>query len=66
MEKAFCSLNLSSMTFVGFMGDFAVWAITDAFTGEIMYLVDDNGGSEIIIIYSYLRYSSLGLSLNVV
>lgn len=42
MEKAFCSLNLSSMTFVGFMGDFAVWAITDAFTGEIMYLVDDN------------------------
>lgn len=30
------------------MGDFAVWAITDLSTGELMYLIDDNGGSEIL------------------
>ena len=30
------------------MGDFAVWAVTDLSTGELMYLIDDNGGSEIL------------------
>ena len=30
------------------MGDFAVWALTDLSTGELMYLIDDNGGSEIL------------------
>ena len=50
LAKAFSSFNLGSLSvsFAGFMGDFAVWAILDAFTGEITYLVDDNGGSEII------------------
>merc|ERR1712130_659473 len=40
-----------SVSFAGFLGDFAVWAILDAFTGEITYLVDDNGGSEIIFTF---------------
>ena len=33
------------------MGDFAVWAITDMATGELMYIIDDNGGSEINRLY---------------
>ena len=84
VEKMFASFDLGSVSisFVGMMGDFAVWAwflfispiwvisydsytihhfayslhrtdrnhwkaITDLSTGEIMYLIDDNGGSEI-------------------
>jgi hypothetical protein len=44
LAKAFSSFNLGSLSvsFAGFLGDFAVWAILDAFTGEITYLVDDN------------------------
>jgi hypothetical protein len=40
----FSSFDLSacSISFVGMMGDFAVWAITDLSSGEIMYLIDDN------------------------
>ena len=59
LEKTFSLLNLSNMTitFAGFMGDFAVWAITDALTGEITYLVDDNGGSEIyILFFFYMKF----------
>lgn len=50
MSKMFASFDLSSMSisFAGMMGDFAVWAITDLSTGEMMYLIDDNGGSEIL------------------
>jgi len=44
VEKMFASFDLGSVSisFVGMMGDFAVWAITDLSTGEIMYLIDDN------------------------
>ena len=57
LEKTFSLLNLShvTITFAGYLGDFAVWAITDAFTGEITYLVDDNGGSEIYILLFLLK-----------
>merc|ERR1712168_1522342 len=43
-EKMVASFDLGSVSisFVGMMGDFAVWAITDLSTGEIMYLIDDN------------------------
>ena len=37
------------ISFVGLMGDFAIWAITDLTTGEIQYVVDDSWGSEIPI-----------------
>merc|ERR1712168_977953 len=39
VEKMFASFDLGSVSisFVGMMGDFAVWAITDLSTGEIMY-----------------------------
>jgi len=51
VEKMFASFDLGSVSisFVGMMGDFAVWAITDMSTGELIYLIDDNGGSEIFI-----------------
>jgi hypothetical protein len=51
VTRMFSSFDLSacSISFVGMMGDFAVWAITDLSSGEIMYLIDDNGGSEIYI-----------------
>jgi len=44
VSKLFASFDLSSMSisFVGMMGDFAVWAITDPSTGELVYLIDDN------------------------
>lgn len=44
MAKMFASFDLSScsISFVGMMGDFAVWAITDMTTGETMFLIDDN------------------------
>jgi len=44
VSKMFASFDLSScsISFVGMMGDFAVWAITDMTTGETMYLIDDN------------------------
>merc|ERR1712106_308204 len=50
--KMFASFDLSSVSisFVGMMGDFAVWAITDVTTGETMFLIDDNGGSEIYFV----------------
>merc|ERR1711892_852098 len=43
MAKMFASFDLSScsISFVGMMGDFAVWAITDMTTGETMFLIDD-------------------------
>merc|ERR1712035_279840 len=51
VSKMFASFDLSScsISFVGMMGDFAVWAITDMTTGETMFLIDDNGGSEIYL-----------------
>merc|ERR1711970_550846 len=44
MAKMFATFDLSSVSisFVGMMGDFAVWAITDVTTGETMFLIDDN------------------------
>jgi len=44
VAKLFASFDLSSISisFAGMMGDFAVWAITDLSTGELMYLIDDN------------------------
>jgi len=44
VSKMFASFDLSScsISFVGMMGDFAVWAITDMTTGETMFLIDDN------------------------
>jgi len=43
VEKMFASFDLGSLSisFVGMMGDFAVWAITDMSTGELIYLIDD-------------------------
>ena len=53
VQKLFASFDLSSISisFAGMMGDFAVWAICDLSTGELVYLIDDNGGSEIYIVY---------------
>jgi hypothetical protein len=50
LSKMFASFDLTScqISFAGMMGDFAVWAITDMSTGELIYLIDDNGGSEIL------------------
>ena len=47
MAKLFSSFDLSSVqiSFVGLIGDFAVWAITDLTTGDIEYIIDDSGGS---------------------
>jgi hypothetical protein len=62
VTRMFASFDLSacSISFVGMMGDFAVWAIMDLSTGELMYLIDDNGGSEIYIeIYSYYNVGSI-------
>jgi hypothetical protein len=44
VEKMFASFDLGSISisFVGMIGDFAVWAITDMSTGELIYLIDDN------------------------
>jgi len=44
VDKLFASFDLSSMSisFVGMMGEFAVWALLDLSTGEMMYLIDDN------------------------
>jgi len=44
VAKLFASFDLSSISisFAGMMGEFAVWAITDTKTGEVIYLVDDN------------------------
>merc|ERR1712039_733533 len=44
LEKMFASFDLDSLqiSFVGLMGDFAIWAITDLTTGEIQYVVDDS------------------------
>ena len=88
VTRMFASFDLSacSISFVGMMGDFAVWvlwfhiiqyyqqlvyyygntfwnldkAIMDLSAGELMYLIDDNGGSEIYIeIYSYYNVGSI-------
>jgi len=50
LEKIFASFDLNSIQidFVGLMGEFAIWAITDLSTGEIQYVVDDSWGSEIL------------------
>ena len=55
VAKLFASFDLSSISisFAGMMGDFAVWAILDTSTGELLYLVDDGGGSEIIIFFIF-------------
>ena len=47
MAKLFSTFDLSSVqiSFVGLIGDFAVWAITDLTTGDIEYVIDDSGGS---------------------
>jgi len=47
LAKLFCTFDLSSVqiSFVGLIGDFAVWAITDLTTGDIEYIIDDSGGS---------------------
>ena len=52
VAKLFASFDLSSISisFAGMIGEFAVWAITDTKTGEVIYLVDDNRGSEIFTI----------------
>jgi len=44
VQKLFASFDLSSISisFAGMMGDFAVWAICDLSTGELVYLIDDN------------------------
>ena len=42
------SLILYKISFVGLLGDLAIWAITDLSTGEIQYVVDDSWGSEIL------------------
>merc|ERR1711976_193140 len=48
VSKMFASFDLSScsISFVGIMGDFAVWAITDMTTGETMYLIDHNASTK--------------------
>ncbi|CBY08226.1 unnamed protein product [Oikopleura dioica] len=45
MNATFASLDLASMNIssVGFIGDCAVWAILDSITGEIVYVIDDDG-----------------------
>ena len=47
LSKLFSSFDLSSVqiSFVGLIGDFAVWAVTDLTTGDIEYIIDDSGGS---------------------
>ena len=47
VAKLFSTFDLSSVqiSFVGLIGDFAVWAITDLTTGDIEYIIDDSGGS---------------------
>ena len=47
LAKLFSTFDLSSVqiSFVGLIGDFAVWAITDLTTGDIEYIIDDSGGS---------------------
>jgi len=47
MAKIFSSFDLGSVqiSFVGMIGEFAVWAIEDMLTGEIQYIVDDRKGS---------------------
>ncbi|CAG5112564.1 Oidioi.mRNA.OKI2018_I69.chr2.g6763.t1.cds [Oikopleura dioica] len=44
MDKIFASFDLESVqvSFVGFMGDFAVWAVLDLSTGDIQFVVDDS------------------------
>jgi len=44
VQKLFASFDLSSISisFAGMMGDFAVWAICDLSSGELVYLIDDN------------------------
>lgn len=44
VAKMFASFDLGSLsvTFAGYLGEFAVWAVTDLSTGELVYLVDDN------------------------
>merc|ERR1711953_382785 len=45
MNATFTALDLASMntSSVGFIGDCAVWAIMDSITGEIVYVIDDDG-----------------------
>ena len=57
MAKLFSSFDLSSVqiSFVGLIGDFAVWAITDLTTGDIEYIIDDSGGSIVEDFTAYTR-----------
>lgn len=43
LAKLFSTFDLSSIqiSFVGLIGDFALWAITDLTTGDIEYIIDD-------------------------
>merc|ERR1712037_420726 len=45
MNSTFASLDLASMNIssIGLIGDCAVWAILDSITGEIVYVIDDDG-----------------------
>jgi len=71
MAKLFSSFDLSSVqiSFVGLIGDFAVWAITDLTTGDIEYIIDDSGGSIVedftdyiwLISSAYYRVRTLNL-----
>ena len=57
MAKIFSSFDLGSVqiSFVGMMGEFAVWAIEDMLTGEIQYIVDDRKGSlRYLFIYLFI------------
>ena len=60
MAKLFSSFDLSSVqiSFVGLIGDFAVWAITDLTTGDIEYIIDDSGGSIVEDFTDYIRLIS--------
>ena len=46
LSKIFASFDLSSVSisFVGMLGEFAVWAVQCMLTGEIQYFVDDRKG----------------------
>ena len=59
MAKIFSSFDLGSVqiSFVGMMGEFAVWAIEDMLTGEIQYIVDDRKGSlRYLVIFELNRH----------
>lgn len=67
MAKIFSSFDLGSVqiSFVGMIGEFAVWAIEDMLTGEIQYIVDDRKGSlRYLFIYFWLSNARHNLLLD--